>query len=157
MRAPTRTARIRRAFTPRVIIDRGKRLVQRSVRRLRRLDQRVVTLEPRGRARGRVLLSYIIDGGLVWIDDEEPTVLIWSGNAAEQLEALVIKHRIIATGEWEAEAKTQRITLDLLRAALRSAPRLQFAGTLSLQRWTKWWEGPRRDAIKDAAGEEAKP
>jgi glycosyltransferase involved in cell wall biosynthesis len=46
---------------PRLLVDRARRLLQRNLRRLRRVDRRVVTLQPSGTPRGRALLSYVID------------------------------------------------------------------------------------------------
>lgn len=38
---------------------------------------------------GEFLIDQIIKGRLVRTDDQEPTVLIWNGNSAEQLEAAI--------------------------------------------------------------------
>ena len=41
---------------------------------------------------GHQIIDFIVEHGLVRSDTEEPTVLIWTGNAAEQLEALIASH-----------------------------------------------------------------
>lgn len=46
---------------PGALVDRARRFAQRNLRRLRRVDRRMVTLRPAGPSRGRALLSYIID------------------------------------------------------------------------------------------------
>ncbi len=49
----------------RAILGRGRRFLERSVRRLRGLDRRVVSLAPAGQPVGQALLSYILDPFLV--------------------------------------------------------------------------------------------
>jgi glycosyltransferase involved in cell wall biosynthesis len=45
----------------RLLVDRAARLLQRNLRRLRRVERRLVTLHPQGPPRGRALVSYIVD------------------------------------------------------------------------------------------------
>lgn len=52
-------------LAPDFLVSEVQRIAKKWWRRLRRVDQRVVTLEPRGEVRGDVLFSYIIDPFLI--------------------------------------------------------------------------------------------
>lgn len=56
----------------RPLIGRGQRFLERTIRRLRRTDRRVVTLQPPGEPIARALLSYIVDPFLLPPGSEPP-------------------------------------------------------------------------------------
>ena len=60
------------SLAPSFLATEVRRIVRKHLRRLRRIDQRVVTLEPEGKPVGRALLSYIIDPLLLPPDREVP-------------------------------------------------------------------------------------
>ena len=66
---------------------------------------------------GQDIIDEIIKQGMVRSDDVEPTVLIWSANAAEQLDALVDRETADIMRKWQSDSYIFAGALQLLKEA----------------------------------------
>jgi hypothetical protein len=66
---------------------------------------------------GQDIIDEIIRQGMVRSDDVEPTVLIWSANAAEQLDALVAQEAADIMRKWDSDRYIFAGALQLLKEA----------------------------------------